>query len=256
MSNKTKHTQSSPTAGPHSDRNEKESTKRHVYVEPGVQIDLVKDLKEQYEASCKESTAQANKMLLWTKIGAGLVLIYAAITGAQWWELRQNFRVDERAWLKFEAAPQQPGDQTFSWQLTVGQPVTYPLRVVNVGKTAAKNVDMKFFIDIVDADKEPPLSRVDSSRGFPFGHITTGIVFPSQDFKQTVIRPGNGAAAQLATGDEVRAMEEGKAYLAVYGIISYDDIFQIHRWTKFCTFLGDGQFRAQDCATYNAVDHN
>ncbi len=256
MSHKPQHGKHNPAPNPTEKHGEEKSNNRHVYVEPGVQIDLVKDLREKYETSQGENTAHNNKVLFWTKIGAFAVIVYAIITGVQWLDLRQNFRVDERAWLQFNAAPDKPGDYRVSWQLSVGQPVTYPLQVVNVGKTAARNVDMKIFIEIVDADKEPQLSRVNATHGFPFGHITTGIVFPSQDFRQVVVRPANGGAPEMATDQEMAAIKDGKSYLAVYGIISYEDVFHIQRWTRFCKFMGNGSFQAKNCAGFNSVDNN
>jgi hypothetical protein len=65
------------------DGGEEDSTKRHVYVEPGVQIDLVKDLKQKYEAAQSDSTIHSNKILFWTKTSAALLFIYAGLTWVQ-----------------------------------------------------------------------------------------------------------------------------------------------------------------------------
>lgn len=159
-------------------------------------------------------------------------------------------RTDQRAWLQFQASPTKPGSDGATWQLTSGQPVTYPLRVVNTGKTPAKNLDMKIFIDIVPADQEPPLEYVDKNSGHPYGHITSGIVFPNADFNQTVVRPSADGSPQLA-------IKDGKSYLAVYGVIDYDDVFKTHRRTKFCAWIAtSGTFHASGCTKYNSVDTN
>ena len=58
---------------------EEKSTKRHVYIEPGVQIDIVQDLKNQHKAERQEDTAAHKKQLLWTKITAFLVVAYTSV---------------------------------------------------------------------------------------------------------------------------------------------------------------------------------
>jgi uncharacterized repeat protein (TIGR01451 family) len=164
-------------------------------------------------------------------------------------------RIDQRAWLQFEAAPTKTGDANVTWQIVSGQPVTYPLRVVNTGKTPAKNIILKVFVDIIDANQEPPLDHVDATSGYPHSRITSAIVFPNSDFKETVFRPSDNSSPRLATDDEVKAVREGRAYLAVYGIITYDDVFRIHRWTRFCEWIATGgHFQASGCTRYNAVD--
>jgi hypothetical protein len=68
------------SASPKENSRDNKSTKRHVYVEPGVQIDLVKSFKEQYDTGRRETTRQNNEQLLWAKITALLVLVYAGLT--------------------------------------------------------------------------------------------------------------------------------------------------------------------------------
>ncbi len=194
----------------------------------------------------------------WCIAGFTFVLASAAIyqfiiMGSQ----LKVMRIDQRAWLKFEAAPVKAGDESVSWQIVPGQPVTYPLRVVNTGKTPATNIDMRIFADIVDASQEPPLGHVEEHAHVPHGHITAGIIFPSSDFKQPVVRPGNNGAPLMATDDEVIAVRDGRAYLAVYGVIAYDDVFKTRHWTKFCNWIAlKGQFHALKCTQYNSVDSN
>jgi hypothetical protein len=188
-------------------------------------------------------------------IAIPFAIMYAIVTGLQWKDLHHNFVTDERPWLKFEPAAAKPGDESVSWQLGVEKPVTYPVKVVNIGKTPATDIDMRIFVEIVDADHEAALEKVDDYMSYPHGKITAGIVFPNQDFKETVIRPLKGGAPQLATPREIGAMYNGRAYLAVYGIINYRDMFKIPRWTKFCSWVAlTGNFQADDCTKYNSVD--
>jgi len=99
MSNKkTKGIQNHPGPAQKDGQGEKETTKRHVYVEPGVQIDLVEDFKKKYEASQSETTPQNKKQLLWTKVSAVLLFIYVGLT---LWQARSaqtslNILIDEQ----------------------------------------------------------------------------------------------------------------------------------------------------------------
>jgi hypothetical protein len=57
-----------------------ESTNRHVYLEPGVQIDLVKDFRQEYKAAQQDSSAHNQKELFWLKVSSGLILVYVLVT--------------------------------------------------------------------------------------------------------------------------------------------------------------------------------
>jgi hypothetical protein len=77
---KSQHPKNNPTPTKKHSEGGEPSTNRHVFVEPGVQIDLVPDLKKTYQSSQSDSTTHNKKQLLWTQISAGLILIYAALT--------------------------------------------------------------------------------------------------------------------------------------------------------------------------------
>src|ERR1035438_264438 len=79
-----------PHSNPKQDGPKKETTNRHVYVEPGVQIDFVQDLKDQHQAEQYKNTTNSNKQLFWTKVTAFLVLIYALLT---FWQARSTNRL-------------------------------------------------------------------------------------------------------------------------------------------------------------------
>jgi hypothetical protein len=62
---------------------EGDHTVRALYVEPGVQIDFVQDLKEKYDTAQGDDKTHKNKQLFWTKVAAGLLLLTAGFTGWQ-----------------------------------------------------------------------------------------------------------------------------------------------------------------------------
>jgi hypothetical protein len=59
---------------------------------------------------------------------------------------------------------------------------------------------------------------------------------------------------QIVTTDEALGWANGQTYVAAYGIISYDDVFGAHRWTKWCRWrvgkVAEGA-AAATCAQYN-----
>src|SRR5258708_4102432 len=84
----------------------KESTKRHVYVEPGVKIDFVQDLRDKYDSSQTEDATHSKKILFWTQVSAVLLFIYAGLTAWQGSLTRESinnnskqFQIDQRPYL-------------------------------------------------------------------------------------------------------------------------------------------------------------
>jgi len=61
----------------------KEHCNGPVNVKGGIEIDVVQGLKEKLDAHHRNNVTQNDKQLLWTKIGASLIFIYAIITGIQ-----------------------------------------------------------------------------------------------------------------------------------------------------------------------------
>jgi hypothetical protein len=136
--------------------------------------------------------------------------------------------------------------------------LTYPLGMKNSGKTPARNMVAKIYLDIVDASQEPPLERV-ATEAYVRRVMTAGIVLPGVDIKQPIIRPAEDGKSRLTTESEFTALRDGKAYVAIYGIITYDDVFGVQHWTKFCnweTGSGNGTFHTERCTAYNDVDPN
>jgi len=63
----------------------KESTKRHVYIEPGTQIDIAKNLKEQHKTERAEDKTTSNKQLFWTRAATVMIFLY---TGFAAWQVK------------------------------------------------------------------------------------------------------------------------------------------------------------------------
>jgi hypothetical protein len=171
-------------------------------------------------------------------------------------EVRRGIlRAAIEAWRTKRDTPFQRGEfiQMFQTQWM------YPLQVRNMGKTSAKNIDMSIFVDILGALQEVPLGRISNPTDDPHGHISAGIVFPNEDFKHVVTRPGKDGQPLPLTDLEATAMNNGKAYLAIYGIVTYDDVFKVHHFTKFCDYrgtVGASTLKVQSCVAYNDADND
>ncbi len=214
------------------------------------------DAKASRWKSFKEYVARNSSFTDWCIAAFTFALASAAtyqfvITNSQLSVMRN----DERAWLIVGAKPDTQGSDTTAIQFIAGQPVNYPLEVKNVGKTPASNVEMKVFVDILNASTEVPLDHVEDGNAYPYGSITSGIIFPNGDFKQLIMRPAKDGTALVATSEEVNGITNGTVYLAVYGVITYDDVFHVHHWTRFCNWISDkGTFATRGCTQYNTVD--
>jgi hypothetical protein len=192
-------------------------------------------------------------IMVFTGVLAGAAIYQFVLLGGQ----LAIMRTDQRAWLEFGTTPDIAGTDAASVQLTAGQPITYHMFVPNSGKTPAKNADVTVFMEMVDADKGPSLDQVDNPTRAHV-HIISGIIFPGSKHNQDIVRPSDQGTPRPTTKDEVEAFQNHKTYFAVYGIITYDDVFRAHHWTKFCNWVAvsPGTFNAHTCTQFNSVDEN
>ena len=136
---KTQGTKNQRPARPEQDGGEEESTKRHVYVEHGVKIDLVEDLKQQQQSSEAHRSTHQKRQLFWTKVASGLLLLTAGLTAWQGFLTRQiikdaskQFRIDQRpyVWTNESAEP-------FGMHVVKGERLTLSVDWVNYGRSPA-----------------------------------------------------------------------------------------------------------------------
>jgi hypothetical protein len=203
---------------------------------------------------------------IWTAVGTVMLAVFGipsfVFLFLQLRESHEALKVDQRAWIKVETAgPKSLHEATGFYDtdltITVGQPLTIPMRITNIGKTPAKNVEVALFVGIIDAASEPPLEDVDA--GSYHASIITGNLFPGEGIQHDIPRASReGSPPEPVTRQEFDALRNGGAYAAVYGIATYEDVFGTPRWTRFCGWepLAKGNFQAQECTEYNSVDNN
>ena len=155
-------------------------------------------------------------------------------------------RKDLRAWILI----------TEKNGVTVGvhSPVATTFVITDTGKTPAENVCANLYIEVVPNGQSPHFEST------TLLHMTyqSGAVLPSAPLEFYVARqiPGRPNTVDPLTDGEREALNEGAAYIAAHGVVTFDDTFHKRHWVKFCywTTASTGTFTAQDCSAYNHVD--
>jgi hypothetical protein len=232
MSSSKKHkNRVDPSAQPN--LSHEETTNRHVYIEPGAQIDFVEDLKKKYEWAQSEERAHSTKQLFWTKVGAALVLIYASIAFWQGYLTRKSAKAAEDAneiarqslesvqratvifRLEVEATGMFNGSRMTSWNFkfpienTGATPTRGLVDHVNVGTNAGQLPDT-----------------------FEYPDVNGNISYPSViGPKETIFTPDLFLEPQV-----IQDFRDGKKRLFFWGWAKYRDIFKDtpEHITKFC----------------------
>ena len=172
-------------------------------------------------------------------------------------------QIEQRAWI--EVRPQGSRDNpelsVFKVELIEGQPIVFPLKIFNTGKTPAKNFDLVVFVEVANNLRPPHLECVDGSNSCPEGYwgFTGGIVPPNPDIDFPASRIGKSGEVWVASKAEVDAWNNGKSYIAAYGIVKYTDVFNVSHWTRFCfhaeNLIGQATLTSS-CAQHNSEDDN
>jgi hypothetical protein len=200
-------------------------------------------------------------LALWgVLLGAVVAFIYLM----QWRAMDQAMKIDQRAWLESRDENSRDADtperHRFAESIQSGQPVNYPLHVINSGKTPAKNITVHIFVLILPASQGPPLEWVDHTAEHPHELLESGILFPNSAARPLMSRVANNGIAIFATDDEAKAIKEGASYVAAFGVIRYDDVFKVSHTTRFCDWdtakpgIDSAKFDTRKCAQFNDGD--
>ncbi len=197
--------------------------------------------------------------------------------------IQRQMRLDQRPWLKFEIGGQvindkNPNDIIKSVTFAEGQVPRVPVRLVNVGKTAARGVHGIIVLEIVPLGKDPNLPQRKKKYLFLAGGpiptrpkapvraatpIKGGDIFPGMYSEVPIdrvhIRSNGRAVEGFPLGhQEALSLLSDKAYLSFYGEFFYSDIFGVKHWTRFCSMytVNGTPVDSEKCADFSDVDTN
>jgi hypothetical protein len=164
--------------------------------------------------------------------------------------IRQQMRVDERAWMNVGVglAP-----------LIDGQPIFMPVRLVDSGKTPAIKAKGTVIVNLLNTGTDPDFSF---KAGHPRYNFDVGFIAPNQP--QTIqwavlpeYLPVSDVLVQTLTTPAIRqGMSDGSMYIVVHGKITYTDIFGGRHWMTFCALAENAKpsgTGSEKCASYNKL---
>jgi hypothetical protein len=225
-------------------------------VQPTIRsiLDLPPGFIKEYEASEKKSrrlqqretaiaalNVKIQKRIALLAFGSVIAgVLYAAISATQWYELRKNFRIDERAWIGVMQVCRESSSDTKTFSIEgcgVEDPqqptVTFKVVFKNFGKTAA--IRLHSWISLARSESELRTPEF----GGPNEIYPPGVVFNSNTLPLERSRLG-----------------DPKQWIYVYGKVWYDDTFHAHHWMTYCfeRHVFEPANASRECTVFNDCD--
>lgn len=192
---------------------------------------------------------------------AVLTLYYVRYSKRQWEAMRgqlAEMRKDQRAWL-YATEGSRP-------LLVVGRALPAVVNLTDTGKTPATKVYAEIYVEVVPNGASPHFEN-----GGMRSIQETGLILPNTvpEFKGVPLsvwrwrykfggKPHEGEPYPLAQ-TEFDSLSRGDSWIALHGIVRYQDVFHVDHWTKFCFWSNElkvGSYTAQSCTAYNSTDDN
>lgn len=159
------------------------------------------------------------------------------------------FRTDERAWMGFSFMGGNLG-------LTIGQSFLVPTELLNSGKTPARQIMGDIVVRVIakgetlDFDYTP-------GHGNTAYQINAGTIFPNGTIKESFEGLVHGRKEALILTKPILDDIIGlRAFIVVYGDITYIDIFGASHWTHYCRYVTAPALISEQCTKYNDTDHD
>jgi hypothetical protein len=179
-----------------------------------------------------------------TLLAAGI----AALTGRILSKQVTESELDSRAWVT--------AGKNGQLQAVATKALALPIRATNIGKTPAKNVVGRYYLEVVKNGEAPDFDYMIKR---PLDRLIAGDLSPNENADTIAMRyrakPGSDTDTLLYPLDdlEYKAIMDGSYYVAVHGIVNYDDVFHIHHWQTFCIWF---PLTSLDYSTGACVAHN
>jgi hypothetical protein len=196
----------------------------------------------------KENLSRIKRNTRWTIVLSVLSLILSGLT---LWILHNQLRsarIEHRAWInitgKFD-------------KIVEGQPLAIRFNLVNSGKTWAKKVGVRVVVEKVKSGESPSFK-------YSQLHVASflGILVPNEPRPLTGVWLGREKSSLLnppiLTKADIDEINSGTIYIAMFGIITYSDVYDVPHWTRFCGWHSpvSGEYSARNCTSYNDMDNN
>jgi hypothetical protein len=268
---KSKNGQNAKPIGHDQTSREEKSTQRHVYVEPGIKVDLVESLRAQHKTDQQENATHQSKQLFWTKIASGLLFITAGLAGWQGYstKISANAAADaarisakaltasNRSWIEARLAPPWDDDNMESnrKQLSDMKEIQIRFHLTNIGEIPITNLHAESAIEVLNWNESGNFQYLD-----PHVFVNASIVFPSRTFPilDTLFQPGYAHSAEQMTPELRNQLDTGQKYFIAYGKGAFDDAAGKH-WFRYCRWIaletpmpGGSPFHNRACVDYNA----
>jgi hypothetical protein len=221
-----------------------------------IETKLPPNLQKERDAAEEKKEVRDKRRFVIEGLTLIFAIIYAVLTGwyaftnyYQWSDLRHNFAVEERSWIKVEF-PKRTDDTTFN---PFDGTVKVDLR--NLGKSVILKSQMDAWVEILDRNSPPSFSSGNHDA------LIAGMIFPTDSVELQTKRYHPNGGVYAPTDSEAKALAGGLAYVAVYGHVVYYDDFGVH-WTRFCAWftpidrsqpLPEPNFSAATCTTFNSA---
>jgi hypothetical protein len=181
---------------------------------------------------------------LFETIGLVVLIVYTIFTGEMYFANKKSadaaksaadtaeaeFKTSTRAWMTVNL--NNPGG------VQDGRPLLTTIDFTNTGKSPALNVRTCQVAKIV----ERQISTLDIN--CPSTRLSPGtLVVLANNTTHRMANAVGGDNAPLLTPDGFLTpnihddLRKGKRIALTYGFVEYDDVFKIHHWTKFCSYL-------------------
>jgi hypothetical protein len=199
--------------------------------------------------------------LLLEVIAIPFAIAYAIVTFFQWQDLRHNFQVDERAWIR--PTPDADINGVFAnnapvpWSSDTVTLPFWPITLKNIGKSIAEDIVGHGLLEVLDNSQPPSLNFYQ-----PHMLMSLQVLYPQDDFKFKIPLYQTSSSPRPLTKNEYDRLMSGDSYLVVYTEITYRDQFGYH-WVRMCRW-GQGfdkskiktqvrNYNTKSCSDWNAV---
>jgi hypothetical protein len=238
-------------------REEHQAQRERQKAEPSrVPVDVSTPIPIRVHAETHESknTWEKIKPVLET-IGIAAAVVYAVLTYHMWREMIQQndlvsigIRQSRRdAARQLDFATHQMRQEYRAWitlksgngAVTVGQPISLPIRIANIGRTPAKDVEGDVCVYLMDKGEDPPFlyGKDARKRGFPSYHYSAKVIMHGESYEFPLVMEAHGKQGTgiiVAYLELRKQLQDRERWMVMYGKFSYRDAFGANHSVQFC----------------------